>query len=205
MPELVFFVSRRLDLTILLRPSCALQPCRLRLAALFGERGKSVVHQLYAMSYDALQSQHCLATLLESCSPLVKTNMPKTTHSSPAEAAIRPATFADIDDLVAVYKASSPLDQTFPYVNQHAQQYPEDLIKYEKLLNHLWISPKYSNFHVMVAEAPSLEDVTVTKVIAYAVWDVSYRNKRQYGSEYKSQNGKVCRNPPTAAPPSSFS
>ena len=53
MLELVFFMSRRLNMTILLRPSCALQPYRLRLAALFGD---SVVHQLYAMSYDALQS-----------------------------------------------------------------------------------------------------------------------------------------------------
>ncbi len=121
--------------------------------------------------------------------------MPHTTHPSPAEAAIRPATFADIDDLVAVFQAAGPLDQTFRYVQQHAQQYPEDLIKFEKLVDQLWISPKYSDYHMMVAEAPSLEDVTVTKVIAYAVWDVSYRNKRQYGSTYKSQNGKARQNP----------
>ena len=129
--------------------------------------------------------------------------MPPTTHPSPAEAAIRPGTFADIDDLVAVYKASAPLDQAFSYVNQHVQQYPEDLIKYEKLVNHLWISPKYSDFHIMVAEAPSLEDVTMTKVVACALWDVSYRNKRQYGSKYKSQNGKSRRNPPSASRPCS--
>ena len=130
--------------------------------------------------------------------------MSHTTHPSSAEADIRPATFADIDDLVAVYKASAPLDQTFSFVNQYVQQYPEDLIKLEKLVNYLWISPKYSDFHVMVAEAPSLEDVTVTKVIAYAVWDVSYPNKRQYGSKYKSQNGKARQNSPSASIPSSF-
>ncbi len=130
--------------------------------------------------------------------------MSHTTQPSPAEAAIRPATFADIDNLLAVYKAAAPLDQTFPYTNQHAQQYPEDLIKSEKLVNHLWISPKYTDFHVMVAEAPSLEDVTVTKVIAYAVWDVSYRNKRQYGSKYKSQNGKARQNSPSASRPISM-
>ena len=125
--------------------------------------------------------------------------MPHSTHPFPAEAAIRPATFADIDDIVAVFQAAAPLDQAFPYLFQHAQQYPEDLIKLEKLAHYLWISPKYSDFHVMVAEAPSLEDVTVTKVIAYAVWDVSYRNKRQYGSKYKSQNGKACRNSRSAS------
>ena len=131
--------------------------------------------------------------------------MPHTTHPSPAEAVIRSATFADIDDLLAVYKASAPLESTFSYVNQHVQQYPEDLIKYEKLVNHLWISPKYSDFHVMVAEAPSLEDMTMTKVVACAVWDVSYRNKRQHGFKYKSQNGKARRNPPSASNPPSIS
>lgn len=115
--------------------------------------------------------------------------MSHTIHASLVQAAIRPATFADIDDMVAVYKAAAPLDQTFPYVNQHAQQYPEDLNKYEELVHHFWVSPKYSDFDIIVAEAPSLEDATVTKVIAYTVWDVSYRNKRQYGSQYKPQNG----------------
>ena len=118
--------------------------------------------------------------------------MPHTTRTYQAEATIRPATFADVDDIVAVFQAAAPLDPTLPYLAQHAQQYPEDLIKLERLAHYLWISPKYSDFHVMVAEAPSVEDMTMTKVIAYAVWDVSYRNKRQYGSKYKSQNGEAC-------------
>lgn len=131
--------------------------------------------------------------------------MPYTTYPSPAEVAIRPATFADVDDLVEVYKITAPLEESFRYRNQYVQQYPEDLIKYETLVHHLLISPKYSDFDVMVAEAPSLEDVTVTKVVAYAVWDVSYCNKRQYGSQYKSQNGKARQNPPSASiPPSIF-
>ena len=130
--------------------------------------------------------------------------MPHITNPSLAEAAIRPATFANLDDILAIFKAAAPLDQTFRYINQHAQQYPEDLIRYWKLVHHLWLSPKYSDFHVMVAEAPSLEDMTVTKVIAYAVWNVSYRNKRQYGPKHKPQNGKARQNPPSAFLPSSF-
>ena len=130
--------------------------------------------------------------------------MPHTTYPSPAKVAIRPATFADVDNLVEVYKSSAPLEESFHYKNQYVQQYPEDLIKYERLVHHLLISPKYSDFHVMVAEAPSLEDVTVPKVVAYAVWDVSYHNKRQYGSEYESQNGKACQNPSPASMPSPF-
>lgn len=122
--------------------------------------------------------------------------MSHSTQISPAGAVIRPATFADTDDMVVIYRAAAPLDQTFSYVQQHAQQYPQDVVKYYKLVSHLWISPKYSDYYVMVAEAPSLEDVTVKKAVAYAVWNVSYRNKRQYGSEYKPQNGKACRNPP---------
>lgn len=131
--------------------------------------------------------------------------MPHTTHPLPAEAVNRPATLADIDNLVEVYKATAPLEESFHYTNQHAQQYPEDLMKYENLFHLLLVSPKYSDYHVMVAEAPSLEDVTVTKIIAYAVWDVSYRNKRQHGSQYKSQNGKGRMNRPSASIPSSFS
>ena len=37
MPEYMLFVSRRLNLTFLLRPCCALQPYGLRRAALFGK------------------------------------------------------------------------------------------------------------------------------------------------------------------------
>ena len=127
--------------------------------------------------------------------------MPHTTYPSPAKVVIRPATFADIDDLVEVYKNSAPLEESFHYRNQYVQQYPEDLIKYERLVHHLFISPKYSDLDIMVAEAPSLEDATVPKVVAYAVWDVSYRNKRQYGPEYKSQNGKPRQSPSPASMP----
>lgn len=122
--------------------------------------------------------------------------MSHSTYPSPVGAAIRPATFADIDDILAISKAAGALDQTFTYIIQYAQQYPDDLIRLQRLVNHLLISPKYPDFHVMVAEAPSLEDVTVTKVIAYAIWDVSYRNKRLCGSEYKPQSGKACKNSP---------
>ena len=116
--------------------------------------------------------------------------MSHATHPSLEEAVIRPATFADIDNIVAVWKASAPLEEIFHYQYPHAEQYPEDLIRHGTLVHDLLVSPKYSDYHVMVAEAPSLEDVTVTKIVAYAVWDVSYRNKRQYGSQYKSPNGK---------------
>lgn len=117
--------------------------------------------------------------------------MPHATCPSQKAAAIRPATFADIDDMVAIFQAAAPLDHAFLYVHQHAQDYPEDLTKYLELVFHLWISSKYPDVQVMVAEAPSLENVTVTKVAAYAVWDISHRNKRQFGSEYKSRKGKA--------------
>ena len=130
--------------------------------------------------------------------------MPHTTYPPPAEATIRPATFADIDNLLEIYKATTSLEESGRYRDQYVHQYPEDLVKYEMLVHHILISPEYSDFHVMVVEAPSLEDVTVTKVIAYAVWDVSYRNKRQYGSKYKSQNGNARQNLPTASMPFSI-
>lgn len=45
-----------LNLTFPFRASCALQPSRLRLAASFIKMDEAVVQQLYAVSYDALQS-----------------------------------------------------------------------------------------------------------------------------------------------------
>lgn len=117
--------------------------------------------------------------------------MPHNTHPSPAVGTIRPATFADIDDIMAIFIASAPLDQTFIYTSQHTHDYPEDTAKY-KLLYSLWISPEYSDYHVMVAEAPSLDDAYIKKVVACAVWNLSYRNKRQHGPKYKPKSGTTC-------------
>ena len=118
--------------------------------------------------------------------------MSNNAHPSPTEAAIRPATSVDIDDMVAIYTIAAPIEPMFTYFQQYAKQYPADVVKYQKQLHHLWLSPKYPDLKVMVAEVPSGEDVTVTKVIAYAVWDVTYRNKRQQGSKYEPPNSKAC-------------
>ena len=100
---------------------------------------------------------------------------------------IRPATLADLDSLVEILRNARPLDETWKYSFQHRKQFPDDNIKFTKLLLRYYIDPAHDDFHVVVAEAPSLEGLQVTKVVACAIWDVSYRNKRKYGSEYKQQ------------------
>jgi len=102
--------------------------------------------------------------------------------------AIRAATLADLDSVVEVVRSSMPLDPGWNYCYEHALEFPEDSVKFTKLLFQHFIDPGFDDWHVMVADAPSLHDPNVTRIVAFAVWDVSYRNKRKHGSTYVPQN-----------------
>lgn len=101
---------------------------------------------------------------------------------------IRTADLTDLDNVVDLVLSVMPHDPQwnyrFPYRTEHA----EDHLKYTKLLFQFFIDPSYDDWHVMVAEAPSLEDSSVIKVVAFAVWDVLFVNKRKHGGTYKPQN-----------------
>lgn len=102
--------------------------------------------------------------------------------------AIRAATTADLDSVVEVVRSSMPLDPTWSYCYGHAQEFPEDSVKFTKMLYQYFINPGFDDWHLMVADAPSIDNPNVTRIVAFAVWDISYRNKRKHGSTYVPQN-----------------
>jgi hypothetical protein len=82
-----------------------------------------------------------------------------------------------------------PIDSQWSYRFQRRKEYPEDHIKYTKMLCQRLINPEYSDWHVIVSEAPSLEDPKISRIVAFSVWDISYINKLKNASEYKPQDG----------------
>ena len=101
---------------------------------------------------------------------------------------IRPAVPADLGGVVEVMRSIMPLNPQWDYRFQYRHEFPEDHTRYTELMLQLLIDPSYDDWRVMVAEAPSLKNPDVTKIVAFAVWDISYKNKRTHGSEYKSRS-----------------
>ncbi|KAL8791916.1 MAG: hypothetical protein Q9195_005492 [Heterodermia aff. obscurata] len=101
---------------------------------------------------------------------------------------IRTATLSDLDNVVDVVRSAMPLDPQWNYRFEHGRQFPEDNVKYTRLLFENFIMPDYDDWHVMVAESPGEEPSHQSKIVAFAVWDVSYRNKRKNGRGYVPQN-----------------
>ena len=96
---------------------------------------------------------------------------------------IRHATPGDIDGIMEVWKSSFPYDAVASYIIQYSNEFPKDFEKYSRLRFELFFRPEYDDWEVMVAEAPSSQ-----RVVAYAIWNVSYKNKRVYGPGYRPQN-----------------
>jgi hypothetical protein len=102
--------------------------------------------------------------------------------------AIRPATMADLDAVVDVVINAMPDDPQWTYRFPYRHEFPEDHLKYTKMLYQLFIDPSYDDWFVLVKEAPSIEDSNVSKIVAFSVWDVSYINKAKHGPDYERQN-----------------
>ena len=51
-----------------------------------------------------------------------------------------------------------------------------------------FIVPSYDDWHVMAAGSPIPEDPNLTKIVAFAVRDISYKNKRKLGSKFEPQS-----------------
>ena len=106
--------------------------------------------------------------------------MPRSTQMS-TTGTIRPADLADLDAVVEIKRSSAVFDTAWNYCYQYCKQFPEDNLKYTTILFRSFLDPSFDDWHVMVAEAPSLEDPNVMKLVAFAVWEISYKNKRKVG------------------------
>jgi hypothetical protein len=106
----------------------------------------------------------------------------------------RQAKLNDLDAVVEVVLAAMPLDPQWNYRFPYRDSYPEDHRKFTKRLFRLFIDPAIDDWQVMVAEAPSIEEPHVSKIVAFAVWDISYINKAKHGSDcYQAQSRSLIR------------
>ncbi|KAI1123033.1 acyl-CoA N-acyltransferase [Nemania abortiva] len=81
---------------------------------------------------------------------------------------IRLATTSDLDAIAWVAVAASPADPIFPYRYPHMDQYPEDFAKYTRIRYGEYLADP--NSVVMVFECPSIEDTSVSKLVAFSIW-----------------------------------
>lgn len=108
--------------------------------------------------------------------------------SSASTMAARRATCDDLKGLMDVVLSAMPQDPAWDYRFPYRHKYPEDEIKYQTLFFKLMVDPSYEDFEVNVLEAPSLEDPNILRIVAFAIWDVTYINKRRYGSDYVTKH-----------------
>ena len=103
-------------------------------------------------------------------------------------APVRLANPTDVDAVVDVMLSAMPRDPTWDYRFSHRRDYPEDTLKYTTELQKLFIDPSFDDWEVLVVDAPMNEDPSVSKVVAFSVWDISYENRARYGPGYQKQD-----------------
>jgi hypothetical protein len=109
-------------------------------------------------------------------------------RSASAVMRLREAGPSDVDAVVDVLLAAMPDDPAWDYRFQYRKEHPEDHRKFQRLFFKYLIDPSYEDWVVMVAESPSVEDSSVSNIVAFAVWDISYINKRKHGPSYKAKH-----------------
>lgn len=100
----------------------------------------------------------------------------------------RRATLADLDEVTEVVLAAMPHEPHWNYRFVHKDEFPDDHRKLTRLLYEQFISPANDDWHVMVAEVSLPDHEGSAKVVAFAVWDVSFVNMAKLGPSYVPQN-----------------
>jgi len=95
---------------------------------------------------------------------------------------------SDVDAVTDVIIRTMPLDPQWNYRFPYREEYPEDHYKYTRMLIEYFLSPLYNDWLVMVIEDTLEEDSDELRIVSFAVWDVSFINKRKHGSGYKPQD-----------------
>ncbi|KAK3940278.1 hypothetical protein QBC46DRAFT_364202 [Diplogelasinospora grovesii] len=100
----------------------------------------------------------------------------------------RKALPSDVDALTRVIIQAMPLDPQWNYRFPYREEYPEDHYKFSKMLFEYFLHLDYDDWLVMVVEDSPESDGNNTSIVSFAIWDVSYVNKRRYGPGYKPQD-----------------
>ncbi|KAL6713796.1 hypothetical protein ACLMJK_008288 [Lecanora helva] len=98
---------------------------------------------------------------------------------------LREATVNDTGGINNVFLAAMPDCPSWNYRFPYREQYPEDHQKYNKDLIRRFLSPEYEDWVVIVIDDKDPASDS-NKVVAFAIWDIAYCNRRRYGNDYKS-------------------
>ena len=112
---------------------------------------------------------------------------------------IRATTLDDLNGIVDVVLVAMPHDPQWDYRFLHKHEFPEDHYKYTRLLFEQFISPANDDWYVMLAESSTFDTSGPGKIVAFAVWDVSYVNQAKKGPGYEKQNRESYHSASTAS------
>jgi hypothetical protein len=91
---------------------------------------------------------------------------------------IRKATDSDLDALTWIGLSAFPHEPQWPYRYPHAAQFPKDHLKFTRLRYSEWIEAMNAgDCVIMVAEAPSIEDESQSRVVSLSIWRVPQVDK----------------------------
>ena len=101
----------------------------------------------------------------------------------------RPGLPSDLDGVTQVIMDAMPLDPQWHYRFPYRKQFPEDHEKFTRMLLEYFLDPELDDWTVMVVEDTDLGDGE-PRIVAFGVFDVSYKNKARYGPGYMVQDRK---------------
>ena len=86
---------------------------------------------------------------------------------------------SDVDALAAINVAVWCQDENYSYRFQHAQQYPQDLLKYSRLRYLEYLESVDAGIYCgMVAEVPGAKDAAGSEVVAFGFWQLPGDHKQ---------------------------
>lgn len=97
---------------------------------------------------------------------------------------IRLAEPTDIDDVLDIVIAARPQEPSWDYRYPYRLEYPEDHRYLNRLAFEFFLKPSHDDWLVTVVECPDNDNPALSRIAAFAVWDVSYVNKRKHGPTY---------------------
>ena len=98
---------------------------------------------------------------------------------------VQPANLTEVDEIVDVVRVAKALDPQWNCRFRYIKEHDDDKLKHTKMLFHNFVDPANDDWLVMVVKAPDSYKESAAKIVAFAVWDVSYRNKSKFGSSYE--------------------
>ena len=88
----------------------------------------------------------------------------------PETGLVRTATLSDLSDIVSVVLAAMPTDPAWGYRYRYQSQYPHETYKFTMLHYSSLLGSKSDEYHVIIAEVPSIGDEKVMKIVGVCEW-----------------------------------